>query len=51
MLFGEIFAVCCENHTEHTDKLCGHNAEFYYVNGVVRRANTGLYKGLTNQSL
>jgi hypothetical protein len=25
---GEKVAVYCENHTEHTDTLCGHNAEF-----------------------
>jgi hypothetical protein len=34
MLFGETVAVCCENHTEHTDTLCGQNAEFQYVNSV-----------------
>jgi translation initiation factor IF-1 len=28
MLFGEIVAVYCENHMEHTNKLCGHNVEF-----------------------
>jgi hypothetical protein len=28
MLFRETVAVCCENHTEHTNKLCGQNAEF-----------------------
>jgi hypothetical protein len=27
LLFRETVAVCCENHTEHTDTLCGHNAE------------------------
>jgi hypothetical protein len=31
MLFGETVAVYCENHTEHTDTLCGQNSEFYYV--------------------
>jgi hypothetical protein len=31
MLFGEIVAVYWENHTEHTDALCGQNAEFWYV--------------------
>jgi hypothetical protein len=25
MLFRETVAVCCENHTEHTDTLCGQN--------------------------
>jgi hypothetical protein len=29
MLFRETVAVYCENHTEHTDTLCGQNAEFY----------------------
>jgi hypothetical protein len=28
MLFGETVAVYCENHMEHTDTLCGQNAEF-----------------------
>jgi hypothetical protein len=28
MLFGETVAVYCENHTEHTDTLCGQNTEF-----------------------
>jgi hypothetical protein len=31
MLFGETVAVYCENHTEHTDALCGQNAAFQYV--------------------
>jgi hypothetical protein len=26
MLFGETVTVYCENHTEHTDTLCGQNA-------------------------
>jgi hypothetical protein len=29
--FRETVAVYCENHTEHTDTLCGQNAEFCYV--------------------
>jgi hypothetical protein len=28
MLFKETVAAYCENHTEHTDTLCGQNAEF-----------------------
>jgi hypothetical protein len=28
MLFGETVTVYCENHTEHTDSLCGQNVEF-----------------------
>jgi hypothetical protein len=31
MLFRETVAVYCENHTEHTDTLCGQNVEFPYV--------------------
>jgi hypothetical protein len=31
MLFGETVAVYFENHTEHTDTMCGQNAEFWYV--------------------
>jgi hypothetical protein len=31
MLFGETVAVYCENHTEHTDTLCGQNAELFNV--------------------
>jgi hypothetical protein len=31
MLFRDIIAVYCENHTEHTNTLCGQNAEFLYV--------------------
>jgi hypothetical protein len=31
MLFGETVAVYCENHMEHTDTLCGQNAEFQCV--------------------
>jgi hypothetical protein len=27
-LFGETVAVCCSNHTEHTDILCGQNAVY-----------------------
>jgi hypothetical protein len=30
-LFGKTVAAYCENHTEHTDTLCGQNAEFQYV--------------------
>jgi hypothetical protein len=32
MLFREIIAVYCENHTEHINTLCGQNAEFLKVN-------------------
>jgi hypothetical protein len=29
MLFRETVAVYCENHKEHTDTLCGQNAEIF----------------------
>jgi hypothetical protein len=31
MLFRETVGVYCENHTEHTDTLCGSNAEFLWI--------------------
>jgi hypothetical protein len=31
MQFRETVAVYCENHPEHTNTLCGQNAEFWYV--------------------
>jgi translation initiation factor IF-1 len=31
MLFGETVAVYCENHMEHTNTLCGQNAETLYI--------------------
>jgi hypothetical protein len=31
MLFRETVAVYCENHTEHTNTLCGQNAEALYI--------------------
>jgi hypothetical protein len=34
MLFRETVAVYCENHTEHTDTLCGQNAVAVYINSV-----------------
>jgi hypothetical protein len=38
MLFREIIAVYCENHTEHTNTLCGQNAEFssYFTGNTLR---------------
>jgi hypothetical protein len=32
MLFREIIAVNCENHTEHINALCGQNAGFLVCN-------------------
>jgi hypothetical protein len=42
MLFRETVAVYCENHTEHINTLCGHNAEFLMLNQVVHIVTTGL---------
>jgi hypothetical protein len=35
MLFREIIAVYCENHTEHINTLCGQNAESLMLTQVV----------------
>jgi hypothetical protein len=35
MLFREIIAVYCENHTEHMNTLCGQNVELVNVKQVV----------------
>jgi predicted Zn-dependent protease with MMP-like domain len=41
MLFREIIAVYCEYHTEHTNTLCGQNAEFSsYLAGNILRVAT-----------
>jgi hypothetical protein len=42
MLFRETVAVYCENHMEHTDTLCGQNAEFWYVKRVVHIVTVSL---------
>jgi hypothetical protein len=48
MLFGETVAVCCENHTEHTNTLCGQNAEFWHIKACGTIATTGLSRAKTN---
>jgi hypothetical protein len=45
MLFGETVAVYCENHTEHTNKLCGQNAEFWCVKADGTYSNQRALKG------
>jgi hypothetical protein len=40
-------AVCCENHTEHTNTLCGRNAEFYYVKAGGTYSKHWAFKGLS----
>jgi hypothetical protein len=45
MLFGEIVAVYCENHMEHTNTLCGQNAEFWCVKAGGTYSNHWALKG------
>jgi hypothetical protein len=45
MLFEETVAVYCENHTEHTDTLCGQNAEFSCVKAGGTYSNHWSSKG------
>jgi hypothetical protein len=45
MLFGETVAVYYENHTEHTDTLCGQNVEFWYVKAGGTYSNHWALKG------
>jgi hypothetical protein len=45
MLFKEIIAVYCENHTEHTNTLWGQNAEVIgMLKKLVRNVKTGFYR-------
>jgi hypothetical protein len=47
MLFREIIAVYCENHTEHINTLCGQNAKYFItLKQVVRTVTTVLFKVL-----
>jgi hypothetical protein len=39
MLFREKIAVYCENRKEHTNILCGQNAEFWYGKGGDTHSN------------
>jgi hypothetical protein len=43
MLFREAVAVYCENHTEHTNTLCGQNAELLMLKQVVHTVPTVTY--------
>jgi hypothetical protein len=47
MLFRETVAVSCENYTEHTDTLCGQNAEFWYVKAGGTYSDHRALKGQT----
>jgi hypothetical protein len=48
MLFRETVAVYCENHTEHTNTLCGQNAEFWYVKAGGTYSNRWALKAETS---
>jgi hypothetical protein len=45
MLFRETVAVYCENHTEHTDTLCGQIAGFWCVKAGGTYTNQWALKG------
>jgi hypothetical protein len=45
MLFRETVAVYCENHTEHTDILCGQSADFSVVKQSGTYSNHWALKG------
>jgi hypothetical protein len=45
MLFRETVAVICENHTEHTDTLCGQNAVFQHAKAGGKCSNQWHLKG------
>jgi hypothetical protein len=45
ILFGETVAVYCENHMEHTDTLCGQDAEFWCVKAGGTYSNHWALKG------
>jgi hypothetical protein len=42
MLFGETVAVYYKNHTEHTDTLCGQNAEISMLKQVLNIVTTAI---------
>jgi hypothetical protein len=46
MLFKETVAVYCENHMEHTNIVCGQNAEFRLVSALITNSNYGGFKEL-----
>jgi hypothetical protein len=48
MLFGETVAVYCGNHMEHTDTLCGRNAEHVRLHTGAQRVIQGVNKRAHN---
>jgi hypothetical protein len=51
MLLIETVAVYCENHTEHTNSLCGQNAEFRYAKAGGTYSNHWVLKDQARQIL
>jgi hypothetical protein len=51
MLFREIIAVYCENHTEHINTPCEQNAEFYYVKAAGTYDNLNVAKWFMTYSI
>jgi hypothetical protein len=49
MLLGETVAVYCENHTEHTNTLCGPNAEILNIKEGGTYSDHWAFKGLIFQ--
>jgi hypothetical protein len=45
MLFEETVAVYCENFREHTDTMCGQNAEFFNVEAIGKNSDHLALKG------
>jgi hypothetical protein len=43
MMYGNIGAICCKNHTEHLNTVCGQNAESEVLNLVVRVMDCCVY--------
>jgi hypothetical protein len=43
MMFRGKIVVYCDNHTEHTNTLCGQEAGFYMLDQVVYIPTTGFY--------
>jgi hypothetical protein len=50
MLFGGTVPVYCEDHTEHTDTLCGQNAKFLMLKELVHIA-TSVSEGVINNTM
>ena len=50
MLYVDIIAMCCKNHTEHMNTLCGQNAKFEVLNLMVRVRDCCVYLNAWNNS-